>query len=240
MSQAQRETKSLLRGFELKGTNDDARSFTGLAAAFSLDQGGDVILPGAFKRTLADFKRAKSKIIPLLDSHSRGSVRDIVGKMTIGEEVKDGPETTFEVIDGPDGDEVYRRVKGGYLDGLSIGYEPVEIRAPNADEAKTGIWRFLKEVKLLEVSVVAFPMNVDARIDLASVKQMLAKGDALTPEDRDELLQMQDDLRALLEKTAPAPAAPIIPELAPDAPEREALSARVLALKLRCLGVAIA
>ena len=169
-----RVRRDLGLAFELKATDDATRTFSGLAAAYSQDLGGDVILPGAFKRTLADWRKAKAKLIPLMDSHSRGSVRGIVGKMTEAAEVADGLEATFSVIEGPDGDEVYRRVKGGYVDALSIGYQAMEIRTPTEEEQRRGVWRFLKEVKLLEVSVVAFPMNPDARIDLSTVKSLLA------------------------------------------------------------------
>ena len=161
-----RVRRDLGLAFELKATDDATRTFSGLAAAYSQDLGGDVILPGAFKRTLADWRKAKAKLIPLMDSHSRRSVRGIVGKMTEAAEVADGLEATFSVIEGPDGDEVYRRVKGGYVDALSIGYQAMEIRTPTEEEQRRGVWRFLKEVKLLAGSVVAFPMNPDARIGL--------------------------------------------------------------------------
>ena len=227
MPATQRETKSLFRPFELKAIDEDARTFTGLAAAYSLDQGGDIILPGAFKRTLKDWRGAKRRIIPLLDAHDRWSIRSVVGKMIEGEEVKEGLLSTFEVIDGPDGDESYRRVKGGYVDGLSIGYETMEIRQPSAEERRTGVVRYLKEVKLLEVSVVPFPMNVDARINLDSVKALLAKGD-LSDEEKDELKGMQEQILARLAERS---------DLAPDDPHRLAVEAKVRSATLRRLGL---
>jgi len=148
-----------------------ARAFTGLAAAYSLDQGGDVILPGAFKRTIADWRTSK-RILPLIDSHNRFSVRNVVGKLVDALETDEGLETTFQVIDGPDGDEVLRRLKGGFVDGLSIGYDPIGVRLPTpAERARwPGVERILPEVRLREVSVVVFPMNLDATVDTATVK----------------------------------------------------------------------
>src|SRR3989304_2263407 len=90
-----RVRKDLGLAFEVKATDDEARTFSGLAAAYSQDLGGDVILPGAFKRTLADWRKAKAKLIPLMDSHSRDSVRGIIGKMTEAAEVADGLEASF-------------------------------------------------------------------------------------------------------------------------------------------------
>lgn len=231
---SRRESKNLVRVFEVKALDEDARTFTGLAAAYSLDQGGDIILPGAFKRTLKDWRGSKKRIVPLLDAHDRFSVRSVIGKMIDATEVDDGLEATFQVIEGSDGDEVFRRVKGGYVDGLSIGYEAVEIRQPSTDEARAGVWRYLKEVKLLEVSVVPFPMNVDARIDLDSVKTMLAKGAAISDTDRQELVEMHEQISALLTKGVDAPPA----TLATDDPKRLAIEATVRAVTLRRLGVA--
>jgi HK97 family phage prohead protease len=228
-----REAKSLVRLFDVKALDEEARTFTGLAAAYSLDQGGDIILPGAFKRTLKDWRGAKKRIVPLLDAHDRFSVRSVIGKMIEATEVDDGLEATFQVIEGNDGDEVFRRVKGGYVDGLSIGYEAVEIRQPSVDESRAGVWRYLKEVKLLEVSVVPFPMNADARIDLDSVKALLAKGD-LSDIDRQELTEVQDQISALLSKGSDATPA----TLATDDPARLAIEAKVRGLTLRSLGVA--
>jgi hypothetical protein len=234
-----RVRRDLGLAFEVKATDDEARTFSGLAAAYSQDLGGDVILPGAFKRTLADWRKAKAKLIPLMDSHSRGSVRAVVGKMTEAGEVADGLEATFSVIEGPDGDEVYRRVKGGYVDALSIGYQAMEVRTPNDEEQRRGIWRFLKEVKLLEVSVVVFPMNEDARIDLSTVKSLLATAAQrpLDPAELEELQDVETQLRALL---APAPGkqqpAPVA-GLALEDPRRVELDAMLRGLTLLRLGV---
>lgn len=203
-------SRQFLSRFEVKELDEDARTFTGLAATYDLDLGGDVIKPGAFKRTLKGWKSSK-RVLPLLDSHNAHStVRNVVGKMTDGEETKDGLLSTFEVIDGPDGDEIYRRVKGGFVDGLSIGYSAVKVKYPTPEEEQaTGVYRYLEEVKLHEVSVVLWPMNPEARIDTASVKAAIlaAKGkDNLTDDERAELKALQKELDALL--VAPEPAQP--------------------------------
>lgn len=163
---------------QVKATDDEARTFTGLASTWDLDLGGDVIERGAFRATLADWKK-NGRVLPLLDSHNGNSVRSVVGKMVDGKETTEGLEATFEIMEGPDGDEVYRRIKGGYVDGLSIGYEARAWEAPDEDEKRGGVWRKLTEVNLMEVSVCLWPMNLGARIadvktalDRVSVKEM--------------------------------------------------------------------
>ena len=198
------DSKHLVARFEVKALDEEARTFSGLAATYALDLGGDVIEPGAFKKTLKDWKRGK-RVLPLLDSHNSGSVRSVVGKLLEAEEAPKGLDATFEVIDGPDGDEVFRRVKGGYVDGLSIGYSAVQVRYPEtAEEQATGVYRFLKEVKLIEVSVVLWPMNPEARIDTATAKALLmaAKDKDLTEDDRAELKSLAAEINVLLQASA--------------------------------------
>lgn len=182
--------------FEVKATDDEARTFTGLAAAWEVDLGGDVIHRGAFKKTLSDWRKSK-KALPLIDQHNYGSIRSIVGKMLEAKETDEGLEATFQIIEGPDGDEIYRRVKGGYIDGLSIGYRAVKIETPTEEERRQGIWRHLKEVRLEEVSVVIWPMNPEARIE--SVKELAerAKAGTLSEDDRRVLVELKDAITAL-------------------------------------------
>jgi len=204
---AKKKAQSLVTRFEVKAFDDADRTFSGLAATYDLDLGGDIIEAGAFKRTLKNWQSSKN-VLPLLDSHNGHSVRNVVGKMVEGEETDEGLLSTFEVIGGPDGDEIFRRVKGGYVDGLSIGYSAVKVRYPDTEEERQkGIWRYLEEVKLHEVSVVLWPMNPEARIDTASVKAMILalQSSELRDDDRAELKALQSQLRALLAGPGPAP-----------------------------------
>jgi len=216
---------------EIKGSDDTKHSFTGLAAAFSKDLGDDVIWPGAFKRTLDHWSRTKKTIpVPLLDSHNRWSVGDVLGKMTAGKEVSDGLETEFEFVpDDPTADAAFRRVKGGFITGLSIGYEAVKFDYEQKPGGQS--WeriRNLREVKLGEVSLVVFPMNIDARVDAGSIKALyddVKQGRKLTPEQKTMLRALLDESPA---DTPPAAAptdspAPTQKGLAPDDARRLAL-----------------
>lgn len=192
--------------FQVKAFDDAARTFTGLASTWDEDLGGDVIHQGAFKRTLDNW-RGSSKVLPLIDQHNYGSVRMVVGKLLTASETAEGLECSFQIIEGPDGDEIFRRVKGGFVDGLSIGYRAVKWEI---EEGESGnYWdriRHLKEVELYEVSVVIWGMNPAALIDTDSVKALLhvarADNEDADPEEktriRTELVQLRDQINALL------------------------------------------
>ena len=227
--------------FEIKSVDRKARKFSGLASTWEKDLGNDVIHKGAFKKTLADWRRSKSKTIPLLDSHDRYSVVSILGKMIDGHEVDDGLEAEFEMVpDDAAAEAALKRVEGGYVSGLSIGYEPVEFKYEKPEGGS--MWdtiRHLTEVKLREVSLVVFPMNEGARVDPSSVKSLIdaAKAGQLTDQQKAELL-------ALLQPAAATPAAPGKTEapapdapkgLAPDDPRRVAMSEALRGLTLRSL-----
>jgi HK97 family phage prohead protease len=227
--------KQWIRGvpFEVKALDESARTFRGLAAAYSLDLGDDVIEPGAFKRTLDHWRASKQKRpIYLLNGHNAWDVQDVVGKMLDAAETSEGLDTQWEFVGAgdPAADAAYTRVKGGFITGLSIGYTPVQWEMERRD---SGIVRHLKEVKLHEVSLVVFPMNEDARIDAASVKSLL--DGTLTDEAKAMLRDLpenqKDALRALL---APAPPSD------PPAPAHEGLVTRINALKARQLATRIA
>lgn len=231
--------KSRAFAFEVKDSNDEKRTLTGLAAAWSLDQGGDIIRKGAFTRTLDHWRaNKKSRPIPLKDLHRWQSVEDVIGRMTEAQETDEGLLATFEFIpDDPKADAIYRRVKGGYVTGLSIGYMAKQwsyIQKEGGNE-----WdrvRVLTEVQLLEVSVVDDPMNDDARID--DVKSL----DALARALRDGALtdEQKSQLRALLDAPpagTPAgdPPAPDAKGLAPDDPARIAAEALLRDVQIRSL-----
>ena len=219
------ETKALTR-FEVKALDTEERTFEGLASTWDQDLGGDVIHQGAFKRTL-DHWRKSGRALPLIDQHNYGSVRSVVGKLLEAEETDAGLETKWEVIEGPDGDEILRRLKGGYVDGLSIGYRPIKTEEPSEDEQRAGVWRHIKEVELKEVSVVIWGMNPDALVDTETVKALINKPNR-TEQDNAELKALRDQidraLQAASEEEAPK-------GLAPDDPKRLAVETRMRSLR---------
>jgi phage prohead protease, HK97 family len=139
-------------GLELKGFDGEgAGEFTGHAAVFgNRDYGGDIIEPGAFTKTL---KERKGKAV-LLDSHDS---RSRVGIVYLDEDSK-GLRVVKGVLNlnKQIARDVYEDMKFQSAHDLplemSIGYETVkrDIR---------GDTRHLKEINLIEVSVVTLGMN---------------------------------------------------------------------------------
>lgn len=190
----------LSRGFEVKSVNATDRTFEGLSAAYTLDEGNDEIKVGAFAQTIARWKQGgKKNVKPLIDHHVYDSVRRVVGKIVDMEErpTEGGLWTKFQVVPGNDGDEILHRVEGGFVTGLSIGYRALKFSFEERDNV--GMVRILEELALEEVSLVIWGMNPDALINTDSVKSRLEALDA----ERTRLLAMLEE-----EKPDDTPAAP--------------------------------
>ncbi|WP_265561924.1 HK97 family phage prohead protease [Sphingomicrobium arenosum] len=126
--------------------------FAGYAAIFHRpDDGGDVIAPGAFRRSLEG--RAPGDV-PLLLQH-RGDV--VAGRIERLEEDEKGLRVIARLDGGRAGKTAGGLLKSGKLKGLSFGY-----RVRRA--GKKGAFRRLEEVDLVEVSLVARPMQPVARV----------------------------------------------------------------------------
>lgn len=133
-------------------------SFSGYASTFlNTDEGGDIVMPGAFKTSLKNRPRPK-----LLWQHQSSEPIGTVVSLT---EDDRGLKGEWEIVDTQRGTDAYKLLKKGAIDSLSIGYLPVD-----AEFKDSGV-RELKEVDLLEVSVVTIPMNEEALI--TNVKSML-------------------------------------------------------------------
>lgn len=121
------------------------------------DLNGDIIMPGAFKKTL----NRQASTIRMLYQHA---AEQPIGRWINFRDTKDGLIVTGEILlASPRAHEVYALVAGGALDGLSIGYQTVRARKAPGDSARTR-GRRIVEADLWEVSIVTFPMAPKARI----------------------------------------------------------------------------
>lgn len=144
--------------FQLKG---DGATFTGYASTFgNVDAGGDTIVKGAYLDTLRDNGLPK-----MFFNHDSYAVP--IGKWLKAEEDDYGLLLTGEFTPGNAmAEEVKAALKHGTVDSLSIGY-----RLKAGDYQETPAGRTIKRVaRLAETSIVTFPMDKYARVDLASVK----------------------------------------------------------------------
>lgn len=180
------DERKIVAPFEVKAVDDDERTFEGYASTWDLDLGDDVIHRGAFKDTLGEWEQS-GNAMPLLNSHNYFDIMSGVGQMIAAKEDKKGLWTKWEVIDGPDGDAVLARMRPSRRTGkavigsMSIGYVPTKFDFEESEQSAYGQIRNLRKVSLREVSLVLFPMNPKATIDVATVKSAIARGDV--PED---------------------------------------------------------
>ena len=138
----------------------DAGEFTGYASTFgNIDLGNDIVDTGAFKKTI---KESKAKI-PILDHHD--PKRQIGWNISAAEDERGLLVTGKLDLNVQLARERYSLMKMarevGADVGLSIGYQTIKSEPDKNDPSV----RRLKELKLLEYSVVVFPMNPEANID---------------------------------------------------------------------------
>jgi len=155
---------------EIKFAADDLSQtgeFSGYGAVFgNIDSYGDVIVPGAFKGTLSDWRKAKS-LPPMLVQHGGWMMTDMdalpIGKWTAMSEDETGLKVEGKLInlDTERGKTIYGALKEGVLTGMSIGYRAKKFTlGTKPDEPR----RKLEAVDLMEVSLVTFPANDKARV----------------------------------------------------------------------------
>lgn len=147
----------------------EGRVIEGYASLFgACDQGGDVVQPGAYGRSLKALQTA-GRNVKMLWQH------DPAQPIGIWDEVREDRKGLWvkgRLLDSIEkGREAAALIEAGAIDGLSIGYRTV--RAHKDEQGR----RLLSEVELWEVSLVTFPMLPQARVDAQEAAQ--AKGDIL-------------------------------------------------------------
>ncbi len=151
----------LLFGVEWKAGNSG--ELEGYMSVFNnVDQEGDVVLPGAFKKTFADWSAAKSKM-PLIDQHQLSS-DGVIGSVTHMAEDGYGAKIRAKFSSIQKAQDIRLKMIEGHLNGLSYTYEA--IRSHRGTFGGKSV-RFLDEVKAYEATVSPFPVN---QLALASAK----------------------------------------------------------------------
>jgi len=141
--------------------------FEGYAALFGReDMSRDVVLPGAFRDSLA--------------SHGPGGIRmlwqhDPAAPIGVWLRMYEDARGLYVrgrlALESARGRDALALLRAGALDGLSIGFRPVRARRDRA-----GVRR-LERVELWEVSVVTFPMQPGARVTQVKQAPRLALSD---------------------------------------------------------------
>jgi uncharacterized protein len=161
------DAKEMIKDFievksELKAYHDEEESkeyglFEGYGSVFgNKDLGNDVIEKGAFAKSI---KRRTNKGVKLLYQHKSDmpiGVFDEIREDDHGLVVKGRLALKTQA-----GAEAYELLKMGALDGLSIGFR---VNPSEVSYDKRNNKRIIKEVDLMEVSLVTFPMNPQATV----------------------------------------------------------------------------
>lgn len=214
--------------------------FTGYASVFGVrDHGGDVVMPGAFRRTIAE--RHPQKLIKVFRNH-----RDPVGmpidlrEDDFGLFVHGRIETTL-----PAGRETVAELRSGLLAHMSFAYDVV--KADRGEDTSGRPVYMLRDLELYEVGPVYWPMNDAARIEsvkairealgtspvgltlpeavamLKSRVSALEHSDAITDTERQHVKDALRDLGTLTRSLSAIPRTregeP--PAAAPEAPEQK-------------------
>jgi HK97 family phage prohead protease len=136
---------------------EEAGRFSGYGSIFgNTDLGNDVIMRGAFTKTLA---RQSPKNVKMLYQHKTDMP---IGVFTKIEEDEKGLHVEGKLALGTQlGKDVHELMKMGALDGLSIGFR-TKPKGHHYDTRSKK--RIINDVELMEISVVTFPMNPKAKI----------------------------------------------------------------------------
>jgi len=153
--------------FKLDALND-AGEFSGYASTFgAVDLGGDVVEKGAYKKTL---KESLGRI-PILDHHD--PTRQIGWNVQAHEDERGlfvRGLLDLNVSAARERQSLMKMAQSiGGRTGLSIGFRTVK---EEPDRKRPNIRR-LKEIQLIEYSVVTFPMNPQAGVVSVKAKEQL-------------------------------------------------------------------
>lgn len=156
-----------LDALELKLDDAGAGVIEGYASVFGgVDSYGDTILPGAYKKTIK--RKAGDRPIRMRWNH----YGPVIGKWTEIVEDEKGLRVKGQLTPNHrQAEDVYASLKFGSVDGMSIGYRPIQIR--DLGDGK----RELKEIELVEISIVEEPADLGARMD--NVKSALEAATSL-------------------------------------------------------------
>jgi uncharacterized protein len=162
---------------EIKAASDGSLKFSGYASVFDgIDTYGDTIVKGAYAKTLM----ARERPIALRWNH----YGPVIGKYVSVIEDEKGLLVEGELTKGHSvAEDVAALLKHGAISGLSIGYyvKDFEMR---------GTIRALKEIDLMEISLVEDPADNSARV--ANLKSALSECGEL--KDIENILQKRINL----------------------------------------------
>lgn len=171
---------------EFRFADDDKRTLEGYASMFgnSYDLGrfDEVVEAGAFTRALSEEQDVRALV-----DHDPARVigRSKNGTLEMREDSR-GLFTRIYLPDTQEGRDLATLVDRGDLDAMSFGFT---VQADRWEKKEGRNTRYITDVDLFDVSVVAFPANPDTSVALRSLE--LAKNTDINRRKRFDLIRMQ-------------------------------------------------
>lgn len=177
-----------------------------------LDEGGDIVVPGAYVKTITE----RGRRIRVLDHHNSYSVRDVIGvPLAMRELSRDElpaeilsqwPEATGGLwtktqylLNTEEGAGVFARIASGALAEYSIGYQVMQAGYQDVEWRGSIVpVRLLKEIKLWEYSPVVWGMNPATATVQVKAAEMAPEPAAEPVEEETPSLTVQRRRLALL------------------------------------------
>lgn len=152
--------------------------FAGHASIFGVPDDGtppDVILPGAFRQSIADWGPSGSNRIKILALH-RGDWLPIGKPVELREDDR-GLYVRAQISQTTLGRDVLTLLRDGVLSELSIGFDPIVTEPPSARTP----YRVIREARLWEISPVTWALHPLAKVE--AVKQRVIGAVKSVPPD---------------------------------------------------------
>lgn len=169
---------------EIRAAATDTREITGIGVPY-----GETISIWGMRERLAPGS-VEAEGAKLFYRHS-----EPIGLVTSADDTEAGWHPTAKISTTPRGDEAYQLARDGVLDGLSIGFDPVEWHTERDDDG-TEVTVYTR-VRVREVSLVPFPAYPSA-----TVTDVRSAPDPTSPEGKPDMTDptSADDLRELREQ----------------------------------------
>ena len=160
-------------GLKFVGADKGTGNFSGYASVFGgVDSYRDTIMPGAYKTVIDQIKAGVARMPKMFVNHRSFDLP--VGKWLSMQEDDKGLRMDGELTPGnPQSAIVKAALDHETVDGLSIGYRlsPDDVEFVDKGDGPVRVIKNISE--LMEVSIVTFPADDAARVNLDSVKSTL-------------------------------------------------------------------
>lgn len=142
---------------EIKADGDDM-TFEGYASVFgNKDSWDDVMVQGAFSKTIKENKK-RIKVLAMHDFYS------VIGIPKTLEEDTKGLYFNAKISETQLGKDIFTLIKDKAITEMSIGYNALKWEVDRDENSKNYGTRYLKEVRLWEISPVTWGANERAKI----------------------------------------------------------------------------